>query len=99
MESTAKPIGYKEQEGTQAALAEVTEKEASEMSEQMTSTEKVTFGIAAIFSTSVLIILFGLTIVGFIFSPVTDTLIFALLTLATGVTSYVVWRGGRRHAG
>jgi hypothetical protein len=64
--------------------------------QRLSAGEKVAFGIASVFSGIVLVILTGLTILGFIFSPITDTLLFALLMVGMGLTSYVIWRGGRR---
>jgi len=68
--------------------------DAAQAEKSLTKVEKATFGIASIFSGLVLVVLIMLTVVGFIFSPITDTLIFALLTGATGITCYVIWRGG-----
>ncbi|MFA6001846.1 MAG: hypothetical protein WC828_06980 [Thermoleophilia bacterium] len=62
---------------------------------RLSAVEKTTFGIASVFSGIVLVVLLMLTIVGFIFSPIADTLVFALLTAATGITSYVIWKGGK----
>ena len=62
---------------------------------RLSAVEKTTFGIASVFSGIVLVILLMLTIVGFIFSPITDTLVFGLLTAATGISSYVIWKGGK----
>ena len=36
-----------------------------------------------------------LTVIGCIVSPIAVTLLFGLLTAATGLTSYVIWRGGQ----
>jgi hypothetical protein len=58
--------------------------------------EKAAFGVAAVFSTAILVVSVFLTIMGFIFSPMTDTLVFGLLMAATGVTTYVIWKGGKR---
>jgi len=71
------------------------EKKEAEMERHLTPVEKVVFGIAATFAAGVLVICLSLTIIGFIFSPITDTLIFALLMGATGTASYAIWRGGR----
>lgn len=70
----------------------------SEMDNRLTITEKATFGVAALFSTSILVICIALTVIGIIFSPVTDTLVFGLLMVASGLTTYYIWRGGRRRA-
>jgi hypothetical protein len=78
------------------ALAKEREREAAKAEERLSTGEKVAFGVAAVFSGVVLVILTGLTIIGFIFSPITDTLLFALLMGGMGLTSYVIWRGGRR---
>lgn len=57
--------------------------------------EKVAFSVAAVFSTAILMAAIFLTIMGFIFSPLADTLVFGLLMAACGMTSYVIWRNGR----
>jgi len=57
--------------------------------------EKLAFGVASVLSAVVLVICLMLTVVGFIFSPIAVTLLFGLLTAATGITSYVIWRGGQ----
>ncbi len=69
-----------------------------QVNSRLTPVEKATFGIAAAFSTLILVACILLTIIGFIFSPIADTLVFALLMIATGSTSYVIWRGGKRNA-
>lgn len=74
------------------------EARAREEEKHLSATEKVTFSIAAAFSTAALIVCVFLTIMGFIFSPIADTLVFGLLMVATGTTTYVIWRGGRRSA-
>lgn len=74
--------------------AQVREEEAKAAA-RLSAVEKTTFGIASIFSGIVLVALLLLTIVGFIFSPIADTLVFALLTAATGISSYVIWKGGK----
>jgi len=71
------------------------ERKEAEMGAHLTSIEKVVFGIAAVFAGVVLVICLSLTVIGFIFSPITDTLIFALLMGATGTASYAIWRGGK----
>ncbi|MHB0866479.1 MAG: hypothetical protein ACYC6B_05180 [Thermoleophilia bacterium] len=71
---------------------------AREEEKSLSASEKVTFGIAAAFSTVALIVCVFLTIMGFIFSPVADTLLFGVLMIATGISTYVIWRGGRRSA-
>jgi len=70
-------------------------KDEAKAAARLSAVEKTTFGIASIFSGVVLVILLMLTIVGFIFSPIADTLVFGLLTAATGISSYVIWKGGR----
>ncbi|MHB1390054.1 MAG: hypothetical protein ACYCXF_02320 [Thermoleophilia bacterium] len=72
---------------------------AREEEKSLSVTEKLTFGIAAGFSTAMLIVCVFLTVMGFIFSPIADTLLFGLLAGATGISTYVIWRGGRRSAG
>lgn len=71
------------------------EAEQAKAAKSMSAVEKVAFSVATVFSTIVLVILVLLTISGFIFSPITDTLIFGLLMVATGLTSYAIWRGGK----
>lgn len=87
-------------ERTEARLiaAEKAEARPEKAEARLSAGEKITFGIAAVFSTAILAVCVMLTIVGFIFSPITDTLVFALLMGATGTTSYVIWRGGKRNA-
>jgi hypothetical protein len=76
------------------------QKEArAQMESRLTTTEKITFSIAAVFSTAILVVCVILTMIGFIFSPIADTLLFGILAAATGTTSYVIWRGGRRSVG
>lgn len=85
----------------EAAARQIRAKEearAREEEKHLSATEKVTFGIAAAFSTAALIVCVFLTIMGFIFSPIADTLVFGLLMVVTGITTYVIWRGGRRSA-
>ena len=65
------------------------------MKNRLTPGEKLTFGVAAVFSAALLVVCVSLTIVGFIFSPITDTLVFGLMMGATGLSSYVIWRGGK----
>jgi len=89
--TTAENIRFNERKTQAAAREKARESEASRLS----SVEKTAFGLASVFAGIVLVILVMLTIVGFIFSPIADTLIFGLLAAATGVTSYVIWRGGR----
>lgn len=62
---------------------------------RLSMAEKASFGIATVFSAAILVIAVSLTVVGFIFSPITHTLMFGLLAAATGTTSYVIWRGGK----
>lgn len=69
------------------------EKEATQ--ERLSTGEKVAFGVASVFAGVVLLIVTALTVLGFIFSPITDTLLFGLLMIGTGLVSYVIWRGGR----
>lgn len=86
----------------EAAANQIRAREEARVREEeksLSATEKVTFGIAAAFSTVALIVCVFLTIMGFIFSPIADTLLFGLLMLATGISTYVIWRGGRRSAG
>jgi pilus assembly protein TadC len=87
--TTAENISFRERNAQ--AVAKDKAKEASNLS----TMEKAAFGLASVLAGVVLAALVLLTIVGFIFSPITDTLIFGLLAAATGVTSYVIWRGGR----
>ncbi|MHB8792528.1 MAG: hypothetical protein ACYC6O_04230 [Thermoleophilia bacterium] len=90
--TTAENIRFRERKAQAAARDEAQEKdEASSLS----TVEKAAFGLASVFAGVILVALVALTIVGFIFSPIADTLIFALLAAATGITSYVIWRGGR----
>ena len=89
--TTAENIRFRERKAQAAARDEVQENEASNLS----TVEKAAFGMASVFAGVILVALVALTIVGFIFSPIADTLIFALLAAATGITSYVIWRGGR----
>ncbi len=96
--STAEEVEYLEQERP-VAVTEVEASQETHREHRLTPVEKVAFGIAATFSAVVLFVCLSLTILGFIFSPITDTLVFALLMGATGTTSYAIWRGGRRNAG
>ncbi|MHB1324848.1 MAG: hypothetical protein ACYDGS_04040 [Thermoleophilia bacterium] len=82
----------KTREAAQAAKAE------AKAVKSLSIAEKTAFGVATVFSTIVLVILVMLTIIGFIFSPITDTLIFGLLAAATGLSSYFIWRGGKRQS-
>lgn len=84
----------KKREAREAAQAAKAEAKAVT---NLSVAEKTAFGVATVFSTIVLVILVMLTIIGFIFSPITDTLIFGLLTVATGLSSYAIWRGGKRQ--
>lgn len=70
-------------------------KDEAKAAARLSAVEKTTFGIASIFSGIVLVILLMLTISGFIFSPIADTLVFGLLAVATGISSYVIWKGGK----
>ena len=79
----------KTREAAQAA------KDEAKAVKSLSTVEKTAFGVATVFSTIVLVILVMLTIIGFIFSPITDTLIFGLLMVATGLSSYAIWRGGK----
>jgi hypothetical protein len=72
------------------------DQDAAQAEQRLSAGEKVAFGVASVFSGIVLVILTALTILGFIFSPITDTLLFALLMVGMGLVSYVIWRGGRR---
>lgn len=72
------------------------EKEAER---SLTGAEKAAFGMASVFSGVILVICVMLTIVGFIFSPITQTLVFGLLAAGAALTSYVIWRGGKRYSG
>ena len=87
--TTAENIRFRESTSQAAARDEAREKS------NLSTVEKAAFGLASVLAGVVLAALVLLTIVGFIFSPITDTLIFGLLAAATGVTSYVIWRGGR----
>jgi hypothetical protein len=101
--TTAESITYRQREA-QAMPREVQQEAAAQEAEtgnevkaksRLSVGEKVTFGVAAVFSTAILIVCVFLTIMGFIFSPIADTLVFGLLMGATGMTSYVIWRGGK----
>ena len=92
---TAEQVEYEEES---SPVREVKASGDSRQKSHLTGAEKVAFGIAAVFSALILFVCLSLTIVGFIFSPITDTLIFALLMGATGTTTYAIWRGGRRNA-
>lgn len=82
-------------EAQSESVAREVEREKEKAESRLSTGEKVAFGIAAVFCGVVLVILTGLTILGFIFSPITDTLLFAVLMGGMGLTSYVIWRGGR----
>lgn len=88
-------LTLEERDGFAAAAEAARAKEKARAESRLSAGEKVAFGIAAVFSGVILVILLGLTVLGFIFSPITDTLLFALLTGGMGLTSYVIWRGGR----
>jgi len=77
------------------ALKTQAEKDEAQAQARLSTTEKAAFSLAAAFSVVILIITLMLTIVGFIFSPITHTLVFGLLMGATGLTTYVIYRGGR----
>ncbi len=62
---------------------------------RLSMVEKASFGIATVFSAGILVVAVSLMIMGFIFSPITHTLMFGVLAAATGTTSYVIWRGGK----
>lgn len=83
-------------ERQRAAAREYEASREAEKEKQLSAGEKLAFGIAAAFSAVMLVVSLFLTVVGFIFSPITDTLIFGLLMGAFGTTSYVIWRGGRK---
>lgn len=84
------------QELTKQSVAKEVEAEKEKAEERsLSATEKVAFGVAGVFSAVVLVIVTALTVLGFIFSPITDTLLFGLLMIGTGLTTYVIWRGGR----
>lgn len=68
---------------------------AREGSRHLSVGEKAAFAVAAVFSTVILLAAIFLTIVGFIFSPLAQTLVFGLLMGACGMTSYVIWRNAR----
>lgn len=87
----------KKREAAQAAAAQAAKAEAKAV-KSLSVAEKTAFGVATVFSTIVLVILVMLTVIGFIFSPITDTLIFGLLAAATGLSSYFIWRGGKRQS-
>lgn len=89
--TTAENIRFRERKST----AEMDEARAKDEASNLSTVEKAAFGLASVFAGIVLVILVLLTIVGFIFSPIADTLVFGLLAAATGITSYVIWRGGR----
>ena len=82
----------KAREADQAAKAE------AKAVKSLSVAEKTAFGVATVFSTIVLVILVMLTVIGFIFSPIMDTLVFGLLAAATGLSSYFIWRGGKRQS-
>lgn len=86
--------------GEMVARSRAREAEAEQAKERanernLSTGEKVAFGVASVFSGIVLVIVTALTVLGFIFSPITDTLLFGLLMIGTGLVSYVIWRGGR----
>jgi hypothetical protein len=81
--------------GATASEASEAEREKAKSESRLSTGEKAAFSVAAVFMGVVLVILTGLTILGFIFSPITDTLLFAVLAGGAGLTSYVIWRGGR----
>ena len=66
------------------------------MSNHLKTTEKIAFGIAAVFTGIILVMCLMLAMVGFVFSPVQDTLVFGGLMVASGLTSFAIWRGGRK---
>ena len=65
------------------------------MSNRLKTGEKIAFAVAAVFSAIILITCMMLVMVGFVFSPITDTLVFGVLMTASGLTSYAIWRGGK----
>lgn len=65
------------------------------MSNRLKMGEKIAFAVAAVFSAIILITCMMLVMVGFVFSPITDTLVFGVLMTASGLTSYAIWRGGK----
>ena len=65
------------------------------MSNHLKTGEKIAFTIAAVFSAIILVVCLMLVMVGFVFSPIADTLVFGLLATASGLTSYAIWRGGK----
>ncbi|MCL4473038.1 MAG: hypothetical protein M1539_06830 [Actinobacteria bacterium] len=95
--STAEEVEYQEEQRP-VAVEEVEANEQAHQKHRLSPVEKVAFGIAATFSAVVLMVCLSLTVLGFIFSPIADTLVFAMLAVATGTTSYAIWRGGRRNA-
>ena len=97
--STAEKVEHEGGERPAAVREVKAGQEAQKKQSQLTGVEKVAFGVAAVFSAVILFVCLSLTILGFIFSPITDTLVFALLMGATGTTTYAIWRGGRRNAG
>lgn len=84
-------------EREERAAKKVKARNEAQMKDHLNIGEKVALGAVTVFWTAVLLICVFLTIVGFIFSPILDTLVFGLLMGATGLTSYVIWRG--RNAG
>ncbi|RJQ42521.1 MAG: hypothetical protein C4534_09900 [Gaiellales bacterium] len=81
---------------TKQSVAREVEAERDKAGEKsLSAAEKVAFGVAGVFSAAVLVVVTALTVLGFIFSPITDTLLFGLLMIGTGLTTYVIWRGGR----
>ena len=65
------------------------------MSNRLKMGEKIAFAVASVFSAIILITCMMLVMVGFVFSPITDTLVFGVLMTASGLTSYAIWRGGK----
>lgn len=92
--TTAENIRFRERKAQVAAREEARD-ETREEASSLSYVEKAAFGLASVFAGIVLVILVMLTIAGFIFSPITHTLFFGLLAAATGVASYVIWRGGK----
>lgn len=77
------------------ASADAYARDEAQTKSRLSIAEKVMFGIAGVFTSVILLIGIFLTITGFIFSPIMETLAFGLMTAAFGVTLYVIWRGGR----
>jgi uncharacterized membrane protein len=99
--TTAEKITFRERNRHPVVMDVKTRDEAQEQENEaqkaarLSAMEKTAFGLASVFSAAILVILVGLTVVGFIFSPITHTLLFGLLAAATGLSSYVIWRGGK----